>query len=229
MPVAPDAVDPNYAAAVAQYNTDLAITSTAVELASENGHIDVLEWWWNSTGIELPSSFYCVMDAASERGGRTAAPSSRRSIPLTSRPINARSFEMIDWWKASGLLDGSERWRETRYSSAQDHVDVSQRIGEYIEYEVPCEPWTEMDWASDRGYVDVLEWWNRSGLRLGYSKHALRDASRNGHVKVLEWWKNSGILFQVTGEEMREGTYSLHLNVLDWWKPVDYRSNTATW
>jgi hypothetical protein len=49
----------------------------------------------------------------------------------------------------------------------------------------------EMDWASQYGHVEVLEWWKNSGLECKWSDAAMDGASRD--VEVLEWWKNSGL------------------------------------
>ena len=46
-----------------------------------------------------------------------------------------------------------------------------------------------MDGASRAGYVEVLDWWLASGLKLAYTEKALESASAKGHIAVLEWWK----------------------------------------
>lgn len=48
-----------------------------------------------------------------------------------------------------------------------------------------------LDGASRAGFVEVLNWWLNSGLRLWYTERALESASAKGHTKVLEWWKNA--------------------------------------
>jgi len=46
-----------------------------------------------------------------------------------------------------------------------------------------------MDGASRAGFVEVLDWWLNSGLKLTYTEKALESASAKGHVEVLEWWR----------------------------------------
>lgn len=50
-----------------------------------------------------------------------------------------------------------------------------------------------VDGASRQGFVHVLEWWQKSGLKLIYTEAALEQASSQGHVDVLEWWRNLAI------------------------------------
>jgi hypothetical protein len=51
-----------------------------------------------------------------------------------------------------------------------------------------------LDGASRAGFVDVLDWWLHSGLRLQYTEKALESASAKGHVHVLDWWKRASDL-----------------------------------
>ena len=46
-----------------------------------------------------------------------------------------------------------------------------------------------LDGASRAGFVEVLDWWLQSGLKLCYTEKALESASAKGHVEVLEWWR----------------------------------------
>jgi hypothetical protein len=48
-----------------------------------------------------------------------------------------------------------------------------------------------LDGASRANFVDVLDWWLHSGLRLQYTEKALESASAKGHVQVLDWWKRA--------------------------------------
>ncbi|KAF4554299.1 putative coenzyme A biosynthesis protein [Elsinoe fawcettii] len=47
-----------------------------------------------------------------------------------------------------------------------------------------------LDGASKQGFLNVLEWWQRSGLELLFTEQAMEQASSQGHVAVLEWWKS---------------------------------------
>ncbi|KAI9787453.1 MAG: hypothetical protein M1816_007501 [Peltula sp. TS41687] len=50
-----------------------------------------------------------------------------------------------------------------------------------------------MDGASHAGFLHVLDWWRRSGLRLSYTEAALEQASAKGKLDVLEWWRNASV------------------------------------
>ncbi|KAI5210000.1 flavoprotein [Aureobasidium subglaciale] len=47
-----------------------------------------------------------------------------------------------------------------------------------------------LDGASRQGFIDVLDWWQKSGLTLVFTEAALEQASSAGHIAVLEWWRN---------------------------------------
>ena len=47
-----------------------------------------------------------------------------------------------------------------------------------------------LDGASRAGFVNILEWWQHSGLPLKYTESALEQASSQGHLAVLEWWQS---------------------------------------
>lgn len=49
-----------------------------------------------------------------------------------------------------------------------------------------------VDGASKSGFVNVLDWWAKSGIQLKYTEAALEAASSKGHILVLEWWKQAG-------------------------------------
>ena len=56
----------------------------------------------------------------------------------------------------------------------------------FLNKEYNCEA---LDGASRAGFVNILEWWQHSGLPLKFTEAALEQASSQGHIPVLEWWK----------------------------------------
>jgi hypothetical protein len=74
-----------------------------------------------------------------------------------------------------------------------------------------------LDWASENGHVNVLEWWLKSGLPLKYNEYALNNASAKGHVNVLEWWFKSGLPLKYNEYALYWASFKGHVNVLDWW------------
>ena len=83
-----------------------------------------------------------------------------------------------------------------------------------------------MDGASRAGFVEVLDWWLNSGLRLTYTEKALESASAKGHVEVLEWWRVNSQKLAGTDREMplKVGKSILlaaqsgRINSIDWWE-----------
>jgi ankyrin repeat protein len=75
-----------------------------------------------------------------------------------------------------------------------------------------------LNWASQEGHINVLEWWKKSNLKLKYTDHALDWASLHGHINVLEWWKKSNLKLKYTSRALNWASESGHINVLEWWK-----------
>ena len=80
-----------------------------------------------------------------------------------------------------------------------------------------------VDWASQYGWIHVLEWWleNCRQLRLPfrYSQYALDGASKNGQLNSLDWWKrqflqHNHVVLKYTKDAM---DYAHCPQVLDWW------------
>ncbi|KAL2431772.1 hypothetical protein ABEF95_013747 [Exophiala dermatitidis] len=83
-----------------------------------------------------------------------------------------------------------------------------------------------MDGASRAGFVEVLDWWLESGLKLTYTERALESASAKGHVHVLEWWRVNSLKLAGTPREMplKVGKSILlaaqsgRTNSIEWWE-----------
>ncbi|KIV80556.1 hypothetical protein PV11_08049 [Exophiala sideris] len=83
-----------------------------------------------------------------------------------------------------------------------------------------------MDGASRAGFVEVLDWWLNSGLKLTYTEKALESASAKGHVEVLEWWRVNSLKLAGTAREMplKVGKSILlaaqsgRVNSIEWWE-----------
>jgi len=87
-----------------------------------------------------------------------------------------------------------------------------------------------LDGASRAGFVNVLEWWQHSGLPLKFTEAALEQASSQGHVPVLAWWKSQSTAVDDTaasvdsskirlkpGKSICYATQNGHTDVVRWW------------
>ncbi|KAH9827822.1 SIS2 protein (cycle-specific protein control) [Teratosphaeria destructans] len=87
-----------------------------------------------------------------------------------------------------------------------------------------------LDGASKAGFVNVLEWWQRSGLPLKFTEAALEQSSSQGRLQVLEWWKQQSTSVDDTsvsvdaskirlkpGKSICYATQNGHTDVVRWW------------
>lgn len=87
-----------------------------------------------------------------------------------------------------------------------------------------------LDGASRAGFVNVLEWWQHSGLPLKFTEAALEQASAQGHIAVLEWWKDQSTAVDASsatvdaskirlkpGKSICFATQNGHLATVEWW------------
>ena len=87
-----------------------------------------------------------------------------------------------------------------------------------------------LDSASRAGFVNILEWWQNSGLPLKFTEAALEQASSQGRLPILEWWKNQstavddnsaiviGSKIQLKpGKSICYATQNGHTDVVRWW------------
>ena len=87
-----------------------------------------------------------------------------------------------------------------------------------------------LDGASRAGFVNILEWWQNSGLPLKFTEAALEQASSQGRLPVLEWWKkqstavddnstnvDSSKIRLKPGKSICYATQNGHTDIVRWW------------
>ncbi|KAI9351134.1 hypothetical protein DFJ73DRAFT_831714 [Zopfochytrium polystomum] len=175
-------------------------STRAMDLASRNGHLAVLDWWLRHRGrLQLKYSPDAMDDAT--KAGR---------------------IDVLQWWADSGL-----KLRFNRFilddASASGQVEALRwwtqlpaRLGAFGTGDrkgrngrsAPVLPHRlqysncAVDIASQRGHISVLDWWMKeSGLPMRYSARAFDGARGKPHV--LQWWRESGLEIKTTSKDVR--------------------------
>ncbi|KAK3333734.1 flavoprotein [Cercophora scortea] len=109
--------------------------------------------------------------------------------------------------------------KASAYYGRTDILDWWAKSPSFLEKQYDAEA---INGASMRGFVQVLDWWRRSGLPLKYTETALEMASSKGHLHVLEWWretveKNPSIAPK-PGRALLAAAQWGQLDVIRWWE-----------
>lgn len=141
----------------------------AVDGASKNGHVRILDWWWRRSALPMRYT-EAALEQASGKG----------------------HLLILEWW---------------RDAAAQDESIVLR-------------PGRSLLFATQHGQVDVLRWWDASGISVAHGDGVAKMASRWGQVEALETWRrlkgDSKLVFD--GEVLTSPTMHQHLDVLEWWR-----------
>lgn len=141
----------------------------AVDGASRNGHVRVLDWWWRRSGLPLRYT-ETALEQASGRG----------QLPV------------LEWWRDAAAQDDNIVLRPGRsllWATQHGQAEVLEWWGGAG---IPVAHGEGVAKTASRwGRVDVLETWRRlqgeKGLVLDVE--ALVSATIHRHVEVLEWWR----------------------------------------
>ncbi|KFG84982.1 hypothetical protein MANI_018567 [Metarhizium anisopliae] len=141
----------------------------AVDGASKNGHVRILDWWWRRSGLPLRYT-ETALEQASGRGHllvlewwRDAAAQDEEIVLRPGRSLLWASqygqADVLQWWDASGIPVA--------------HGDGVAKV------------------ASRWGQVQVLETWRRlkGDNKLVFDAEVLLSSTIHQHVDVLEWWR----------------------------------------
>lgn len=167
------------------------------------GRMDILEWWRKSLSF-LEKQYDCeVVDKVLMRG----------------------FVYVLEWWRRSGLLfkysevvfEGVslkgyiyvlEWWREV---SLQNLV-VVLKLGKVL---LGVVQW---------GMVEVIRWWEESGILVGYYEVVCKMVSWWGQVEVLECWRwlRGDDKLEFDNQILMEVMYYVYIYVLEWWRKYVY-------
>jgi hypothetical protein len=118
--------------------------------------------------------------------------------------------------------------KASAYYGRTDILDWWVKSPSFLEKQYDAEA---LNGASGRGFVQVLEWWRRSGLPLKYTEAAFESASSKGHLHVLEWWREAFIqdpkIMPKPGRALLAAAQWGQIPVMRWWEdsgiPVDHQ------
>ena len=143
-------------------NNKVLYKNDIISSASENGHIQVLEWFKNS-GYEFKYD--------------------RRAINLASEYGH---IQVLEWFKNS---DYEFKYYENaiNYASEYGHVQVLEwfkNSGYEFKYTENA-----INYASRYGHINVLEWFKNSIYKFKYDEHAIYWSSQ--YVNLLKFYSNN--------------------------------------
>ncbi|ERS95981.1 uncharacterized protein SPSK_00736 [Sporothrix schenckii 1099-18] len=161
----------------------------ALDGASKNGYVHVLEWWRRS-GLPLKYTEAALEQASAK--GHVRVLEWWREASLASPPgvvlkpgralICAAQYGRVDvirWWEESGVNGG--------------HQDAICKV------------------ASRWGQVEVLELWRelRGDDKMVFNHQVLVEATMHSHLAVLDWWKGyaHGTLPRMNGRRAKQVEY----------------------
>jgi hypothetical protein len=132
------------------------------------------------------------------------------NLRIVYLPMDDLEFKMVK--DPSG-----DKWRANRIILGEKYSLFDPKTYELFGLNIKANIYI-VNFASEYGNVQFLQWWKQSGIDLDYScSKALNDASENGHVNILEWWKHSGIMLYYNEYPIHRASYNGNYVILDWW------------
>lgn len=198
--------------------------SEAVDGASRNGHVRVLDWWWRRSGFPLRYT-ETALEQASAAGHllvlewwRDAAAQDDKVVLRPGRSLlwatQYGRADVLTWWDASGIPvahgDGvakmASRWGQVRVLETWRRLKGDGKL--VFDDEVLLAPTVHQ-------HVDVLEWWSNFAhgrldgmegrgqpveFRTCNIEEALED-SIGDQSRVRQWWSRNGLNLGLRNEE----------------------------
>jgi hypothetical protein len=162
-------------------------TTYAVNAASSQGHINILQWWKEQTA----------------NGKITFTTKSNG----TGQTTNLRRL-------GKGSSNGTLSHREENQKRTGEETTPKKISQERLKMKYTEDA---MNHASGAGRTEVLQWWKASQLELNYTECAMDKASTEGHKHVLEWWRDSELPTLYTNRSVDQASMNGHTEVLQFW------------
>ncbi|KEY70752.1 hypothetical protein S7711_03247 [Stachybotrys chartarum IBT 7711] len=202
----------------------------AVDGASKNGHVHVLDWWWRRSGLPMRYT-ETALEQASGKGHllvlewwRDAAAQDENIVLRPGRSLlwatQHGQADVLRWWDASGIPvahgDGvakmASRWGRVEVLETWRRLKGDDKL--VFDGEVLVAPTIHQR-------VDVLEWWRKFAhgelegmegrkqpveFRTCYIEEALED-SIGDQSKVRKWWAQNGLNLGLRNEDWLKSRY----------------------
>lgn len=175
----------------------LKFTEAALEQASSQGHLHVLEWWKSlSTSVD---DIRTGIDGANKIRLKPG-----KSICYATQ--NGHT-DVVRWWMQCGIAFPHED-TVAKLASTHGHVDILQ-LWHGLKGSKMIFDNQVLVGATKSGYVNVLEWWKRSGLKVEFKTCDVEEALEDGDegqrgMEVKKWWAMNGLNLGVgTSEWMK--------------------------
>lgn len=163
------------------------------------GRTEILEWWARSPSFLEKQYDNESIDGASKNG----------------------YVHVLEWWHRSGLpLKYSTAALEQ--ASAKGHIHVLEwwREASLQDPSITLKPGKAILAGAQYGQLDVIRWWDGSGLVFGHEEGVCKTASRYDKVDVLELWR------ELRGDDklsfdcaiLTDPTLYSNITILNWWK-----------
>ncbi|KLU88529.1 phosphopantothenoylcysteine decarboxylase [Magnaporthiopsis poae ATCC 64411] len=169
-----------------QYDTE------AMDGASRNGYVHVLEWWRRS-GLPLKYT-EAALEQASARG----------------------HLRVLDWWRQASTAGGSGSGSGSGTDGNSEDSGTAATAAAVV---VP-KPGRSLTCAAQTGQTEVLRWWMASGMAVEHLDGVCMKASQKGRADVLETWRqlrgDDDIIFNA--QVLVEPTVHSYIDVLEWWR-----------
>jgi hypothetical protein len=152
-------------------------TEKAIDNASGNGHLRVLQFWLDVIDYKYPLKY-------TEEAFNGAAANGK--------------LDVIKWWFKTGKQLKYD-CRAVDLASANGHLDVLKYIHQHGIFVYTTDA---VDMASANGHIHVLEWWRSIENPLLYTKNSIKLAIEKCQYDVLYWWKYSGLELKICQDTM---------------------------
>ncbi|KAI7172982.1 flavoprotein, partial [Hortaea werneckii] len=174
----------------------LKFTEAALEQASAQGHLPVLEWWKQQSTTVDDMSVSVDSSKVRLKPGKSICYATQNG-----------HTEIVRWWCQSGIPFPHED-TVAKLASTHGHTDILQLWHELKGSKMIFDNQVLVG-ATKNGNVRVLEWWKRSGLKVEYKTCDVEEALEDGDegergMEVRRWWARNGLNLGVgTSEWMK--------------------------